>query len=136
MFKKTLSKISIVESDLIFYRKKQIFLKISMSEIKNTFIKIERKNYCFYFIGLILVIVLVVYSLILKVSLALIFTLVMLLLYVMLFLLMYRTFSVVIELNNGLKHAVYFRSEKKYEFLEKIKIIRGKLTEAKFKSNE
>jgi hypothetical protein len=135
MLKKTISRISFENVNVIFFSGLlggKVNLSININEIKSIYIKKHKINNYFYFtIGILLILLLLYY--VLYISFVFVLVAFVFLFSWTYFRIRYRTCTVVLLLKNKKNYKFFFDNFDKYYFLEKIKSIRGKLFEAKFK---
>ena len=132
--KKQINSISITDSNFVFDLKgKTKNVEFDLFEIKNIFIGFKKVSY-FYFFDLISFLVILI-SLVLTFYFSnskLFFGGIVILFLRGVYLVHNTTYFVTIELKNKISHDFYLSNNKKSIILEKIKIIRGKITEINF----
>ncbi len=131
--KKTISSISLEDFNLFFLDFSWEKMKLNLNEIKSIHLKTHKINKRYYFFNFSILAMLLLLCQILNLSLVFVLVAIVLSFFWTYLMNRYRVCAVILLLNNGVSHKFYFDKIKKYYFLEKVKMIRGKLLAAKLK---
>ena len=122
------------DSELLFFSNfggKVIVL--NYKDINKAFIK-SNNNIIFYLLIFAVIISLFLVSL-LFLPIRICFCVLIFLLCIGWYFIKYNSYYIIIRLDNELEYKLYFSRNKKYEMIEKVKIIRGKIQESSFVLN-
>ena len=137
--KRTISSISLENFNLFIldfsWEKSMLNSIINLNEIKSINLKTHKISKRYYFFNFSILSILLLLCQILNSSFVFVLVAIVLSFFWTYLMNRYRVCTIVLILNNGVSHKFYFDKIKKYYFLEKVKMIRGKLLPAKLNVN-